>query len=130
NGNAVHEIFSTSMQSSIAQTIIIAINGDDGHSLFVDGVFRGGGGFASTPTFNLSFTPGQIHQVTVAGYNGPANWVFDIGVAISVPLPGSNPQFSSTLENVPGIRLNADGIFPAATVPEPASWLLFGSLTC
>ena len=83
--------------------------------------FIDGGGFAEYAIGSLNLTKGVPEKVTMAVYNGPANWVGAIGVTDNVIYPANNPVFDSPLENVPGITINADGTFPA---PEPEAMSL------
>jgi hypothetical protein len=111
------QIFSTSVQSPVAMTLPLILGGDDGHSLFINGQFVGGGGFGDNGvSFDLTLQPGVPVQIVIAGYNGPGPFAFDLGL---------RPNFDPVLENVPGLLLNANGIFPAITAPEPMSVLLW-----
>ncbi len=121
NGSAVFEIFSTYVQSDFDQTIALNVAGDDGHSLFVDDAFVAGGAFSAPVQIDLVLHAGVKRKIEMAGYNGPANWVFVIGIPVSRPLPADNPEFSSPLDTIPGLKLSADGIF----VPEPTTVCLF-----
>lgn len=113
------QIFSTYIRSSSDQLLSIGIVGDDGHSLFVDHVFRSGAGFGGLAKYDLQLEAGVVHKITLAGYNGPGNWVFGIGVPIA-PLPNNNPQLMASLGDMAGIEFNAVG-FGTQTVPEPSS---------
>lgn len=71
------QIFTTHVLSTTDQDITVRFGGDDGHSLFVDGSFVGGGGFGTTIDFNLSLAAGISREIQLAGYNGPGNCVWD-----------------------------------------------------
>ena len=53
-----YQVLSTWVLSSSNQTLNLVINGDDGHSLFVDGQFLGGAGFGVPVSASVSFTAG------------------------------------------------------------------------
>jgi hypothetical protein len=119
NGFDSIQVFSTFVQSSTAITLPLIVGGDDGHSLFINGVFVGGGGFGANVTHNLALQPEVPVLVQLVGYNGPGDFSFSIRVTPSDTL----------LDDVPGLKLNADGVF--ATVPEPTSalaWIIFGGI--
>lgn len=127
NGDATFQIFSTFVMSAFNQSITISVAGDDGHSLFVDNVFRSGTPFGQFATFNVALQAGVPRKIEMAGYNGPANWVFVIGRPIDpVNPPANNPQFNGRLETIPGLTINADGNFATAAVPEPATLTIWG----
>ena len=126
DGFETYQVFRTFVRSSISQTIGITVGGDDGHSLFVDGIFRSGAGFGGAASFDVTFQAGQVREVLIGGYNGPGNWAFVIGTPLSLPLPFTNPQFTTPLSQTAGIELSADGSF--AAVPEPASISIFACM--
>ena len=110
-GEDTFYIFRTTITSSVDLTIPLTWQGDDGHSVYVDGAFQGGGGFASIIDFDLSLSAGLPIELELAGYNGPGPWVFQL-VRQDNGLP---------ITSTPGVMLEA----PTA-IPEPATLLLLG----
>jgi len=115
------QIFSTYVLSTITQTIALQIDGDDGHSLLVNGALVAGGGFASIDNYSLSLTANVPVNLILAGYNGPGGW----NVGIWQTQPVYQAPFDDT---IPGIEINANGVF---STPEPSSVVLWttGGLT-
>ena len=87
-------------------TIPLIWNGDDGHSVFVNGIFVGGGGFAEEVLFNLTVNPDAPVKLEVVGYNGPGPFVFQL-LRSDTNLP---------LTSTPGVTINA-------SVPETGGTL-------
>lgn len=115
------QIFSTYVLSTITQTIPIQIDGDDGHSLFVNGAFAAGGGFAVIDNYSLSLTANVPVNLILAGYNGPGGW--------NVGIWQTQPVYQAPFDNsIPGIEINASGVF---STPEPSNVVLLsmGGLT-
>ena len=107
------QVFTTYVTSLTDVMLELQFAGDDGHSLFIDGVFITGGEFNTTLTHPLSLTGGVTTKLTMAGYNGPGNWVFHLGAldvnTVRIPIAGS----------APGVVINA--------APEPTTVVLLGS---
>jgi hypothetical protein len=97
-------VFTTYASSSVAINIPLSFGGDDGTSLYVDGVFAGGGGFDVQTTVNLSLLPGTFVRLDLAVYNGPGVFV------VNVRRQGDNVA----IENIPNVFITADTL-----VPEP-----------
>ena len=106
------QVFSTYVLSSSNVTMPVRVGSDDGHSLFLNNVFIGGGGFGVDVFYNLSLQAGVPTLLTVAGYNGPGGWEFGIRDSVT----------NAPLDGIPGVRISADGIF----TPEPSTGLVFG----
>jgi hypothetical protein len=104
------QVFSTYLLSHQDLTLPLIEGADDGHSLFVNHQFVGGGGFGSTVMYTLSLSADVPRLFEVVGYNGPGPWEFDVAVQAN----------GDVLNNVPGLRINADGQF----VPEPSSLIV------
>ena len=51
-------------------TIPLVLTGDDGHAVFVNGDFVGGGGFGEVVPFDLTVGPDAPVKLEVAVYNG------------------------------------------------------------
>jgi hypothetical protein len=118
SGDDTFQIFTTYVDSSIDQTLSIRIDGDDGHSLFVNDAFVIGGPFAAVLDTTLTFQANVPVKLTLAGHNGPGPWAFGIGL----PLGANN--ISGPINDVAFLKLNANGNF--AATPEPATAVLFG----
>ena len=102
-------IFTTYVLSDSDITIPIRISGDDGHSLFVNDRFLGGGGFAVDVSIDVKLKGGETTKLELAGHDScPQGWVFLIHVRDGFRLP---------IDFVPGIRLNADGDFSGVEDP-------------
>jgi hypothetical protein len=103
-------VFATVVRSSSPVTIPLVWNGDDGHSVFVNGIFVGGGGFAEEVSFDLTVNPDVPVRLEVVGYNGPGPWVFRL-LRRDTNLP---------LTSTPGVTINA-----GTHLPETGGTLLF-----
>lgn len=103
-------LFETNVMSRIDQTVAVQLDGDDGHSLYVDGLFVGGGGYGVPVNYDLHFSAGVPINLKIVGYNGPGNW--------SYFLKETNDNLGLQLSAVPGIRMNA------VAIPEGSSLLL------
>jgi hypothetical protein len=110
---AEFHIFTTYATSNATQQVALFLNGDDGHSLFVNDAFVGGGGFDVNIPYTLSLEAGVPVKLEVAGFNGPGDWVFVFGQ--------SN---GTSLSQTPGISLDATNV-----LPEPAGIVAAG-LAC
>ncbi len=98
-------IFSTFVTSATTQQIPLILDGDDGHSLFVNNAFVGGGPFGADVLHTLNLTAGVPVRLDMAGFNGPGGWVFVLQTVAG----------GQSLSQVPGVTINATGI----TIPEP-----------
>ncbi len=99
-------IFRTNVLSSVHQTIPLLFGGDDGHAVYVNGVFQGGGPFNTATSFDLELTAGMPVQLELAGYNGPGGWVFGL----------YRQDNRLRLVDTPGVTINAS--------PEPRGMFL------
>lgn len=115
-GNDSMQVFSTYVISSITQSVPIRFTGDDGHSLFANGAFLVGGGFGSILDYNLPLQAGVPVLLELVGYNGPGNWVYEIG------LQGQGNLIGPPIDTLPGVTVGAN----PASIPEPSSALAFG----
>lgn len=104
-------VFRTYVLSDIDQSFSVHLGGDDGHSIYVDGAFLGGGGFGVPVEPTIHLTAGVITEIELLGYNGPGPWQLVF-----------NHQDGREFSGTPGVRINALGEFQ--TVPEPSSTLL------
>lgn len=102
-GSAVDsiQVFTTFATSSSDITIPVVLGGDDGHSLFVDGVFIGGGGFSVPVYADLVLTATVPRRIDLVGHNGPGNWVWGFGER------DSNGDILRTIDEVPGVQIHA-----------------------
>lgn len=119
SGGDTMQIFTTYVMSTVDQVVPIGIGGDDGHSLFFDDVFIAGAGFGPAAFGDLTLQANVARKVTLAGYNGPGDWVFGIWS------PGQG-DWVSPIDNIPNVRLNANGDF--SVVPEPTAAFVWGVL--
>ena len=113
-------IFETYIMSSVDQTLDFSCGGDDGHSIFVDGMFLNGGGFAAPVNASFDLLANTSYRIEFVGlnYTGPFAWW--IGARDST---GTLSSFSE----INNVAMNATGDFGPAPVPEPATMLLFGT---
>ena len=114
--DSIH-VFSTYIKSESSLSLTIRLEGDDGHSLFFDGVLAGGGGFGSVVDRALVLEAGVARKVDVVGYNAGGPWLFAV--------TGFTGTAFSAIEDIPGITINATGAFDVAPVPEPTSFALW-----
>jgi hypothetical protein len=100
-------VFKTYAISNRNQTIGLHFDGDDGHSLYVNNVLIGGGGFGAKVDFNLFLKAGVPVKIEMGDYNGPG----PMGVELQGQIDGLK------IESTPGVSINA--------TPEPTSFALF-----
>jgi len=107
-GNSVERsrfhIFSTYVTSTTTRQLSMNVDGDDGHSLFVNDSFVGGGGFDVDVLRTVNLQASIPLKIDVVGYNGPGDWVFRF------TQQGTGLQVSQI-----------DGITISAEIPEPGS---------
>jgi hypothetical protein len=108
-------VFQTYAISTTTQVIPLYFDGDDGHSLYVNDVLIGGGGFGAEVYFNLSMTAQVPIKIDIGDYNGPG--------AMGVELQRQDDTLK--IDSTPGVTLNAADNF--AAVPEPSAFALLGS---
>ena len=113
---SVH-VFDTYITSYIDQEVTFRAGGDDGHSIFIDGVFQSGAGFGTTAATSLNMTANTQYKLTFIGnnYTGPYGWWFAMG----------GEDWSGPISEAYNISMDASAS-GAAPVPEPATMLLFG----
>ncbi len=97
-------IFRTYVISDFSQSIPIHLGADDGHSIYLDGVFLGGGGFGVPVNVIVPLTAGVPHQLELLGYNGPGPWQLVF-----------RRQDGAEFANTPGVHISTQ------QVPEPCS---------
>jgi hypothetical protein len=115
-------VFTTFLYTPTDMSIALRMNGDDGHSLFVDDAFVGGGGFGVMVNYTLSLQGGVVRKLELVGYNAGGPSVFGIGLP-----DNSHPSgFASPINGVAGLSLNADADF--SPVPEPTTLAIWGTL--
>lgn len=108
-------VFATVVRSPNPVTIPLVWNGDDGHSVFVNGVFVGGGGFNEQVAFDLTVTPGVPVKLELVGYNGPGPWAFKL-IRRDTKLP---------VTSTPGVTIDAC----TGDVPREICGVLFATFT-
>lgn len=107
-------VFTTYMMSQSDVIIPIHFDGDDGHSVYIDGVLVGGGGFAVQVDFDLHLSANVPVHIEIGDYNGPG------AMAVQFFKQGS----SVSLDREPGLLINADGNFTAVPLPSAIALLL------
>jgi hypothetical protein len=108
-------IFTTYVMADHDMSIPVVVGGDDGSSIYINGIFSGGGGFGASTDTTLNLKAGVATRIDLLGYNGPGPWEL-------VFYRQDGTEFADT----PGITLNADGNF-ASPVPEPSTLALAAS---
>lgn len=109
-------VFDTFIMSTVDQTIQFNHGGNDGHSLFLDGVFLSGAGYGVSPApVNVSLNANTAYELTFVGANYGGEWAFWL----------SN-YTGGQLSAVPNLLMDAQADFAPASVPEPATLLLIG----
>ncbi len=104
-------VFSTTLVSAATQTLSLKLNGDDGHSVFVDDQFVAGGGFAVPVAFDLLLQAGVPVRLLVADHNAPGPWELQL-----------TDQNGNSLKTLSGITLDA------SPVPEASAAASLGLL--
>jgi hypothetical protein len=100
-------VFSTWALSDRDQVISFVNGGDDGHSVFIDGIFLGGAGFGVNVSGDISFTAGVPRELTVVTHNSGGEMHANFF---------TTPAQDRALEDTPGISISA--------IPEPSSLLI------
>jgi hypothetical protein len=111
--NLGYQILQTWIESAVTTNLSLAFNGDDGHSLFVDGQFYGGGGYGVAESNTLALVAGVPRQLTLAIYNSIGAWAGYIGLGPWTDYTEAN--WGNLLEVTPGIQINANGFPPVQT---------------
>lgn len=104
-GENSFQIFSTIITSSTDITIPIKVGSDDGHSLFINNNFVGGGGFGIDYYGNITLQANVPVLVTIAGYNGIGSWEFCLIDSIT----------NGPLDDLPGISLEGVTLYEPST---------------
>ena len=90
-------------------TLSCGSGGDDGHSVFIDGVFIVGGGYGVNVYFDLVLQAGVPRRLLLASNNALGSW--HVNCKGRIGDVGDN----APLEDLPWIRIHADGEFDGAT---------------
>ncbi len=137
-GNTGYQILTTWVKSSTNQTLRLVFNGDDGHTLFVDGEFMGGNGFSIATSNSVPLLANVPRKLELAIYNSLGGWAGYIGFGPWIGYVHDN--WSNLLEKTQGLLINADGFSqpynnistnpnPALLVWIPAGTFVMGSPT-
>jgi len=115
---SVH-VFDTFITSAIDQTVTFTSRGDDGHSIFIDDMFKDGSGYfptSYTVTASLDMVANKQYKLTFIGNNnsGPFAWWFKTTVG----------GVGGSVSEAANITMNANGI---GAVPEPSTIFLLGA---
>ena len=106
-------VFETYVHSDVTQDIDFILGGNDGHSLFVDGVFQLGDGFGNNnATGTLSLVADVPKKVTLVSYNSGGDTHINF-------LTADNRN----IEDVSGITISAEPYFRAPTL-DPISAII------
>jgi len=124
--------YSTYIMSDIDQNLEIVINGDDGHSLYVDGALAGSGGFGVEAVISLDMFAGQAVKLDFLGANSGGTWSFSIGVdkqTISDRVGNTFVFPTNAITSVVGVSMDAEGfVQPLACVGFAAPMSKTGSV--
>ena len=113
-------VFDTYIMANTDLTLSLRFNGDDGHSLFLNDTFLGGGGYAvSSGLIDINLIADTAYHLTFAGNNRSGPWSFWLG---SYYDNGVSP-----LSLTPNLLMDAEGNFTPNPVPEPTTLILLGS---
>ncbi|WP_198552766.1 thrombospondin type 3 repeat-containing protein [Psychromonas sp. Urea-02u-13] len=109
--------FSTYIMSSITQSIEVVFNGDDGHSLYVDGTLLNGtaqGGFGIGVVEELLLVANEPVRLDLLLANSGGGWYVEVGVSQTVLSDHVGNEFIYPLSNFSehNLTINADGITP------------------
>ncbi len=121
SGYKESHIFETHIMSSIDQVITVNMGGDDGHSIFIDDLFMGGGGFASHVPTALNMVANTSYKITLALANYTGGWHVNANLSGIDELGDS---WVGKAAHAPYMSMSATGDF--SEVPEPASIALMG----
>ena len=109
-------LYSTYIMSDVDQTVEFVVNGDDGHSVYADGVRLAGGGFGVTLRAQVALQANTPVKLDFLGANSGGGWHFSIGFGEQTETTGGYTHpltgLLSSADDIEGIRINADG-FPA-----------------
>jgi hypothetical protein len=122
-GSGIHDedtiyVFRTFAMSTSDITIPMRLGGDDGHSIYINDVFVGGGGFAANIDFDLFLAAGVPTKIELGNYNGPGAMIADL----------HRRDNGLRLEDTAGVSVNAE--LNASVVPEPTSLTLLVIGSC
>lgn len=121
-------VFETYITSSINQTVYFYGSGDDGHSIFIDGIFQDGDGYNVTSDAVLDMLADTQYKLTFIGsnYTGPWSWWFNMRGGGYELNDESKKIFGweGSVSDGANISMNASDVAP---VPEPSTFLLLGS---
>jgi hypothetical protein len=113
--NYTAHVFSTYIMSTIDQTLSFVFDGDDGHSLFLDGVFLDGGGYSIDGYANITMLANTSYNLTFVGTNATGPWSWWINCL----------ECEYGLSSGSNILMNAaDDFDTGGAIPEPATLAL------
>lgn len=118
-------VFETFLMSEGTQTIQITSGGDDGNSIFVDGVFKDGDGYSHGISTEFEMTAGTAYKISLVVNNHTGGWHANFGLK----LKRADGSYTNTLfASAPNILMNPTSDFTTTSaVPEPTTMLLFGT---
>jgi len=116
DSNTAH-VFSTYIMSTVDQTLNFVFDGDDGHSLFLDGVFLDGGGYSIDGYASVTMLGNVSYNLEFVGTNRSGPWSWWINCT----------ECEYGLSSGDNILMNAaDDFNGSGTIPEPATLTLMG----
>ena len=106
SGDTGYQVVTTWVMSASNQTINLVFNGDDGHSLFIDGQFVGGAGFGiAGPGIGDGVVSGFASLSRVYSLGGGVSvtaWDPDLAVSTRITVAAIEPHASAALTVSPG----------------------------
>jgi len=115
--NYTAHVFSTYIMSTINQTLEFQFDGDDGHSLFLDGVFLDGGGYSIDGDATITLLANVSYNLEFVGTNSTGPWGWWINCVECV----------DGLASGPNLLMDAiDDFDTSGSIPEPSTLALMG----
>ena len=109
------KVFETWVRSDADVTVWIRSGGDDGHSVFVDGEFLAGGAMGETLNLAVEMDAGHSRHVLLTSNNALGGW------HVNCRARTSETNDYVVLEDIPGLSIHAEGVFPALPPDGPVA---------
>jgi len=104
SGN-LFRVYETWVESETDVTLSLRLNGDDGHSIFVDGLFVVGGGFNEAYQPDIDLVAGTPRRLQLTSNNAGGPWYVHCDARIG------DVGDRVPLEDIPGVTIHAEGQF-------------------